>query len=211
MLYSACFLNENEKNFILTSNYNKKGKPEPIKIFDLNGEKIGEINDSNDSTLIIKIYYDEILSKNYIVTGNLNCIKSYNYNSNKLYHKYYDKGNKYMHFDIIIKDINKKIKLIECCEDGNIRIWNFHSGIILNKIKVSEILTSLSLWNDNHIFIGANGKIFLLELKNEIVIKVLLGHNHCCTIKKIIHPHYGECIISQNAKNSIIKMWINNR
>ena len=79
---------------------------------------------------------------------------------------------------------------------------------MLNKIKVmNEYITSLSLWNDNYIFIGTKGKILLLELKNEILVKTLEGHNHYCTMKKIIHPHYGECLISQNAKNSKIKMW----
>ena len=211
ILYSACFLNDNNKSYILTSNFNRDGNPEPIKIFDFNGKKIGEINDSNDSTLIIKIYYDEILSNNYIVTGNLNNIKSYNYHKNKCYHKYYEKGNKHMHFDLIIKDIKNKIKLIECCEDGNIRIWNFHSGIMMNKIKVmNDLITGLCLWNENYIFIGIKGEILLLELKNEILVKTLEGHNNHCTIKKIIHPQYGECLISQNNLNSKIKMWKNN-
>ena len=32
----------------------------------------------------------------------------------------------------------KIVKLIESCVDGNIRIWNFHSGLFLQKIKVSD-------------------------------------------------------------------------
>jgi len=65
IIYSACFLNDNEKDFILTNNYNEKGELEPIKIFDFTCKEIGKINNSNDSTLIIKIYYDEILSNKY--------------------------------------------------------------------------------------------------------------------------------------------------
>jgi len=211
VLYSACFLNENSKNYILTSNYNNNGSPEQIKVFNFIGKKIGEINDSKNNTLIIKIYYDEISSKNYIVTGNLNCIKSYNYQNNKCYQKYYDKGNNQMHFDLFIKDSKNKIEFIECYSDGIIRIWNFHLGIMLNKIKVmKDSVTSLCLLNDNYIFFGTKGKILLLELNNEIIVKTLEGHNHYCTIKKIIHPEYGECLISQNAKNSEIKMWKNN-
>ena len=36
ILYSACFLNDNNKSYILTSNFNRDGNPEPIKIFDFN-------------------------------------------------------------------------------------------------------------------------------------------------------------------------------
>jgi len=116
-----------------------------------------------------------------------------------------------LHFDIVIKDINNKIKLMECCQDGNLRIWDFHSGIQINKIKISNAyITSLCLWNDNYIFIGTKGKILLFELKNKIIVKTLIHKDNYIFIKKIIHPKYGECIISQNAEESIIKMWINN-
>ena len=214
LLYSACFLNNNDHNYILTSNYNNDRTPENIKIFDFNSEKIGEIEDSDDNTLIIKTYYDGILSKTYIVTGNARYIKSYDCCNNKLYHKYDDTrfldSYTYYHEDIIIKDINNKIKLIECYGDGNVRIWNFHSGIILKKIKITDdYISSICLWKDNYIFIGTNGKILLLELKNEIIAKTLEGHNNYCTIKKIIHPEYGECLISQSRKNSELKMWAN--
>ena len=35
-------------------------KPSPIKVFDLNGEKIKEIKESKDCTFFIDIYYDII-------------------------------------------------------------------------------------------------------------------------------------------------------
>ncbi len=45
-LYSACFLNINNNIYIITSNYNWYCKTEPIKVFDFQGNKIKEINDS---------------------------------------------------------------------------------------------------------------------------------------------------------------------
>ena len=42
----------------------------------------------------------------------------------------------------------------------------------------------------------------------KIIIKSLTGHvNEVITVKKIIHPHFGECLISQNGGESKIKIW----
>ena len=103
-LLSACFIKENNKIYIISSNFNKEGNSEIIKIFDLNGKKIKEINNSNDATFFIDIYYDNILSKNYIITGNQSYIKSYDYINNQLYHKYND-NDECSHLSLII---NKK-------------------------------------------------------------------------------------------------------
>ena len=123
---SACFLKENNQIYVIASNLNKNGNWEYIKVFDLNGQKIKEINNSNEKTVCIGIYYDKILSKNYIITGNSGYIKSYDYNNNQLYHKYNEYSNK-EHFSIIIHNNKNIIRLIESSTCGYIRIWNFHS------------------------------------------------------------------------------------
>ena len=105
-LLSACFLKENNKIFIITSNLGNNNNSENIKVFDLNGYKIKEIN-YNEKTFFIDIYYDNRLSKNFIITGNQGYIKSYDYNNNQLYHKYND-NDKCNHMSIIINN-NKKI------------------------------------------------------------------------------------------------------
>ena len=56
-LYSACFLNDNNQIYIITSNFNNYGC-ESIKIFNLNKKKIKEIKDSNYSTYFIDSYFD---------------------------------------------------------------------------------------------------------------------------------------------------------
>ena len=38
-----------------------------------------------------------------------------------------------MNISLRIKIENNLIKLIDSCQDGKIRIWNFHSGDLLNK------------------------------------------------------------------------------
>ena len=213
-LYSACFLNtEDNQNYIITSNRNKQGNCESIKIFDFNGYIMKEVNNSKEQTYFIDTYYDAILSKIFIITGNVGYIKSYDYNENDVYHKYNDYGNNsasYCHFDVLITNNNNKIKLIESCFDGNIRIWNFHACLLLNKIKISnEGLRGICLWNLDYLFVGCDDKsIKLIELKNGLIVKNLTGHtNEVITVKKIVHPFYGEILISQNGGESKIKIW----
>ena len=111
-LLSSCFLKDNNKIYIITSNSNRDGNSEYIKIFDLNGQKLKEINNSNERTYFIDIYYDNIISKNYIITGNYGYAKSYDYTNNQVYHKYND-NNKCSHHSIIIKNNKNIIELIE--------------------------------------------------------------------------------------------------
>ena len=205
-LYSACILNDNNNNYIVTSNNNS----ENIKIFDLNGKKIKEINNSNDKTNFIDIYYDNKLSKKYILTGNKGYIKSYDYNKNEIYKQYSDNDDK-DHFCIIINENKKEIKIIESSYDGNLRIWNFHSGELFKRIKISnEGLREICMWNNDYIFIGCDDKtIKLIELEKGIIIKELKGHNNTViSIKAINLPNYGKCLISQGATNDNIKLWI---
>ena len=209
-IFSACFLNENNQIYIVTSNHNLDDY-DIIEVFDMKGNKIKEINESNDETFFIDTYYDNKSLINYIITGNKGYVKSYVFNKNKIYHKYNDNDNK-DHHSIVINNNEIIIKLIESSVDGHIRIWNFHSGELLNKIKVGNYnyLNGICLWSNEYLFVGCNDKtIKLIQLKKGIIIKDLIGHNNrVSTVKKIIHPIYGECIISQGKYNDQIKLWI---
>ena len=210
-LISASFLNYNNNIYIVTSNCNWITKPDSIKIFDLKGKKIKEINNYIDNILFIDVYYDIELSKNYILTGNRGYVQSYDYDKNIIYHKYNDNDNQ-SHSSLVINDNEQIIKLIESCYDGNIRIWNFHSGDLLNKIKISNWIYGLCLWNNRYLFIGCIDKtIKLIEIKKGIIVKSLEGHqNRVLTIKKINCPKYGDCLISKGWKDDQIKLWIIN-
>ena len=214
-LYSACFLKENNQNYIITSNgcnrqfYMDIHNFEPLKIYNFNGEKIKEFNESNDCTFFIDTYYDNKLSKNFIITGNYNYIKSYDYYKNEVYHKYFENNNG-IHPSVIIKKNEEKIKLIESCEDGLIRIWGFHSGSLLRKIKTdNDNLYGVCLWNDNYAFVGCKDQtIKLIELKNGLLIKTIKGHKgRIISFKKIIEPNKGNFLFSQGLDQKI-KLWI---
>ena len=214
-IYSACFINENNQNYIITSNSDYPSNFGLIKIFDFNENKIKEIKDSNDSTFFIDTYYEKSSLKYFIITGNYDYVKSYDYNNNKIYHKYCDspdkEKDKSCHISIVINNFENEIKMIESSYDGNIRIWNFHSGDLLNKIYVSKYqLNGICLWNNNYLFVGCHDKnIKLIELNSEKIIDFIGHKKYVLTIKKIIHPKLGECLISQGPLDDQIKLWIN--
>ena len=92
ILKSACFLNFNKNLYIITSNNIHDKKPEPIKIFDLNGKKIKELHNSSDrgdNTHFIDTYYSKKSSKTYILTCKDNFLKIYDYKANKIYNIFY--------------------------------------------------------------------------------------------------------------------------
>jgi WD40 repeat protein len=211
-LNSACFLNDNNKSYIIVcfAIYNTN-ESEPIKVFDFKGNKIKEINDSKDSAYYIDNYYDNDLLKNYILTGNLGYIKSYDYNENKIYHKYYENNNIYGHLSLIINKKKEITEIIESSYDGNIRIWNFHTGIFIRIIKASkEGLRDICMRNNEYLLVGCDEKkIKLINLNNGEIIKEIEGHNNkVLSLKIIFHPIYEKCLISQGADFEPIKLWI---
>ena len=209
-LFSSCLLNDNNHIFIITSC--AYGNNESIKLFDMNSNKFKEINDSNDNTFYIDIYNDIKLSKKYIITGNNGYLKSYDYNENKVYHIYNDKDNS-RHCSATINNKEEIIKMIESSFDGHIRIWDFHSGILLNKIKVcdNDWLFGICLWDNEHLFVGCGDKtIKIINLKKKLIISKLNDFNKkVLCLKKLKHLNLGEFLISQGYENEQIKIFVN--
>jgi len=212
-LYSACFIEDNSQNFIITSNCTWKGHTEPLKVYDLNGNKIKEIKNNKDKVSFIDTYYDNKLSKSYIIAGNEGHVKSYNYNSSNIYKIYCD-NDKSAHDCVIINNFENITKLIESSDDGNIRIWNFHTGKLLDKIKVcNDDLYTIYLWSKKYLFVSCGEKVInIIDLEKTIIVNKLKEHkNWVITMKKIYHPLYGECLISQDCGKGEIKLWTNEK
>ena len=210
-LLSASFIKDNNNYFIVTSNFEIFDEPGPIKIYDEKGLITKEINNSWESTFFTEIYFDKTKLINYIITCNINFVKSYNYNQNIIYHKYYENNNSF-HFSVVINCFNNIVKLIELCNDGNIRIWDFHSSILLNKIKIGNNgLTSICIWDDNFILVGSKKKgIKVLNLIEGKIVKTIKTKNYIAYTMKIInHPKYGKSIITQGTFFEQINFWIN--
>ena len=217
-IISACLIFDNNDSFIISSNFNYYFIPEKCKVFDFKGNKIEEIidtNNMNDNIHFIDSYYDKNLNKNYIITCNQGYIKSYDFKLHEIYHIYYDNENKNsIHPFAIIHKKEEIVKLIDSCYDGYIRIRNFHSGQLLNKIKVTSNnykLYGLCLWDDDNIVVGCeNYSTIIIDINTEQIIRELIKHNEkVTTIKKINHPKFGKCLVTQGCYYDGIKLWIN--
>ena len=209
LLLSACFLKDKNKDFIITSNDNLYYS-EFIKIFDFKGNKLKEIEDFNFNTFFIDTFYDSNISQNYIITGNFGYIKSYNFFENKIYRKYFDENDNSSHINVNIYNFENEINLIESSNDGYIRTWEFHSGKLLNKIKIcTESLISICIWDKDYIFFGCRDKtIKLIQINEKKVLKNLnCPNNRIISIKKFNHPSFGECLITQGYEKEQIKLW----
>lgn len=209
-IYSAYCLNNNNINYIITSHMGDPQESEGLKIFDFNKNKIGEIKNSNDTTNLVETYYDSNLCKNYIITGNRRYVKSFDFDNKELYYKYVDNPRGGYHNSIVVRRNENIVELIESCDDGNIRIWNFHFGYIIKIIEVFESTAyGICLWDMNHLFVGSvDKKIKLVDLKTSKIIKIFKSnYPNTFTIKKIIHPKFGESLISLNHSGAV-KLWI---
>ena len=209
-LYSACFICYNNQNYIITSNSFFNDFSEKIKIFDFNGKKIKEIKDSNDETIFIDSYYDKNYLKTYIITGNKGYVKSYDYNENKLYHKYVENNeNEINHYSLIVNQSKDILKLIESSEDGNIRIWNFHSRLLIVKIFLNTSIYGICLWNNKYLFAGCfDESIKIIDLEMNRIIEEMENNNECAVnIKHAKHPVFGECLIAQRFYGYNIQLW----
>ena len=221
-IFSACFLNDDNNNYIIASNHNVEEMPELIKIYDFKGNKIKEINDSNDLAFYIDNYYDNFSNKLYILTATTGLVKAFDYNENKLYHKYSDGDSDriYVHEHIIVYDTGEIITMLESCIDGYVRMWDFHSCLLLKKFGyhksykegvslLSQGLLSMCLWNNDYLFVSASDRtIRLINVKSGKIIKIFdVQESEVITIKKIIHSKYGQFLLTFDLHN--VSLWEN--
>jgi WD40 repeat protein len=223
-LYTACFLNNFDNNYIIIGrSFLLMSEMEfPIEVYDFNGNLIKKIKDSIEGSDKIICYYDEILSKQFIISSYDNYVKSFYFDENKIYHKYFEKPIKVNDDDseisdkkidnennIIIYKEDHMINLIDLYNEGIVRIWNFHSAELLRKIDITGIY-SICLWNNKYLFMGCgDNSIKLIELKKGNIIKSFLRHEDIVNnIRKMVHPRYGECLVTQGTYEFDINLWI---
>ena len=203
--------NNNNSNISNNDNLNENENNNEIIIDDISQNKKPEI----DHIYYIESYYDKKTCITYIISCCSECVKSFNYNTNILYHIYQEnEKEKFIHGNVIIDDSaqnnNNLIKLIETCNDGYIRIWDFHIGDLLNKIKICEEgIKSICLWDENNIFVGCDDTtIKLVNVNSNEITHILYGHKQrVCCLKKIEHKKYGKCLISKGWGGDFIKLW----
>ena len=223
-IFSACFLIDviRSKNYILVTNSNH----EPIKLYDLeniNDEK--EISNSeNENVYLINSFYDNIKTKKYyiVICGQENMMKSFDFEETKLFKKYLDNDDKvYSYMCFVIKKNKSSVNLIGSDSIGYIKIWNFHTGKLLNKIQIcnNESLRGICLYN-KYLFVCADDKtIKLINIEKNEVVQVLDNQNEYASSIGVININeFGDVLISQeidihvkNNQNKKLKisLWVN--
>ena len=166
-----------------------------------------------DHIYYIETYYDTKFNTTYIISCCSEYVKSFNYNLNTLYHLYQENTSENkIHGNVIIDDNNliNIVRLIETCNDGYVRIWDFHLGDLLNKIQIcDEGIKSICLWDEDHIFVGCDdASIKMVDINTNEILHVLYGHKEkVCCLKKVEHEKFGKCIVSKGWGSDAIKLW----
>ena len=224
--FSACFIKENNNIYIgISDSGNNNG---PIKIFNLEGSLIKKIN--NGGVDYIESYFDEKLSKNYLLTYSRFCLESYDFKSNQIYKTYTDLSEcrvksylNYYKIFFIYDDDGNITKLIGFRNGPTIilKVWNFHSGEKLIEMDYNNYfyINDACLWNNQYLLITYAEKgedmagkednyIKLIDLKNGEIVKDLIKFSkfYLFFIKKFIHPSNGECLLTFRY-DYIIKLW----
>ena len=218
-LYSACFLNNEKDNiiYIISSNFaeiSNKKDIYPIKVFDLQGKLIKDINDSQCKlTMFVDSFYDKKLCKHYILSCNGNVVISYDFDDNKIYHKYNAGTVNKINFgsSIVINDTEEVVQLIQSnLSDNKIKIYDFHKGTTIKTIYGGPRVYEVSLWDSEYLFVGSKSDIKLINIKEGKIVKSI--GNSCSNyigIKILEHPQYGKCLISQSQYGEISLWCIN--
>ena len=201
---SVLFNIQEDKNYVITSSSNEK-----MKVWDFKGNYIRNFGQDSESTYFIDVYYNKMKKQYYIINANSVDVKSYEFDTGNLYHKY--KGiPQTWHMSAVINETKQGQLLIESDGTGRIRIWDFNTANLLKNIAstYSLNLRGICLWNDRYLFAAGNDyQVKLFDLEEGKFIKSFKGHSSTvCTIEKIKHPKYGGCLISQGLDGKL-KLW----
>lgn len=193
------------------------------KVFNLKtGESTREIKNENDSNIYFLLYWEH--------NGNdyaIQCGKSKVIISNLLKDETYakldtEKDGLYNMGGMIFKQ--KEIKdgnpseedfLIVTATYGIVNVFNLNKKQNVHNFKLDQAhLYNVLRWNENY-FIILNSfpqKLEIIDSKNNFKV---LSEIHCPEfqyeryIKKVIHPEFGECLVSVSPLDNRVKLWVN--
>ena len=209
-MFSMCMLFDVYKNqsFVFTSN-----DSDNIKIYNENGKFLQNLSKApNYETFFIDIYNDEEEKVDYLVSGDMKCVRVYELAQYNLSRTYYDQTSVFEHVSACVYNDNGVKKLIEGEFNGFLRVWNFITAVCLFKISVCKRipLVSLCMWNLSNVVLACSDcKIRMINLANPENVKTIGGHNNeVVGITKIIHPTLGECLLTQGIGEEQINLWI---
>ena len=207
-MYSALLLFDdmNNKNYVVTSSPN-----DYIKFWNFeNGKFVKNIGSKSDYTYFINLWKNN--DKYFIVNANADNVKIYGTEKENQVYGEYSGTERTWHMCAFVEKINDIDTLFESDGKGDVRLWNLENHQLIKNIKCQSVsLRGLCLWNQKYILAASSDKCFkVIDLeKGELVCSVSGQHNNSmCTIKKIMHPLYGEGLLTGSIDGTI-KLWIN--
>jgi len=205
-LYSACFLNRQNNYYFVTSNWIESKFADLIRVYDFNGNVVKYIKNSDYNSFSLKTLY--IKGDTYILVCNEDNIKSFDYNKNDLYKVYKDKYFFCKLLSFQIYKYKQQFKILGSCHDNSIRVWDFSTGRMIEKIKYELFEFRGIMEYKENILIGIEDNLIkFFDLKNRRIIKTLNNHkDKICSITKKYLQSYGNCIFSQGFDDKII-LW----
>ena len=206
-LYSALLLFDEAKqqNYVVTSCPNEYMK---VWNFD-NGNYIKDIGGTSDYTYYINSWYHN--DNYYIINANSDNVKIYGMENTKQLFGEYAGAQRTWHMSAFVEKINGVEYLFESDGNGYIRMWNVETTKLYKSINCPGCnLRGLCLWNHNFIIGASSDKSFkIVKIDEERVITMAGQHNNSvCSVMKIKHPNYGECLLSGSV-DGCIKLWAN--
>ena len=209
-MYSALLLFDsyNNKNYVVTSSPN-----DYIKIWDFEkGTFIRDCGTKKDYTYFINTWKHD--NQYYIINANADNIKIYGSGkTNDLYGEYTGKQRTW-HMCAFVERIKNIETLFESDGNGYVRLWNLENNTLMKTIYCASCsLRGLCLWNSQYIIAASSDKSFkVIDFVNEKCVTSKSGQhaNSLCSVRKIIHPKFGETLLTGSIDGSI-KLWTNNQ
>ena len=211
------FDNKNNNNYLITSTFAINGD-NYSKAYTLeDGSFIKNYPGTDENATSFLIYwFHKILKRNYIIELCSEKIFIYEITTNGLYFSFETKNVDFLHGCII--KYNEKDEFLYCSTyNNNIYIFDLYKKKLKNiinlwnkaekKYKIYDIIK----WSDKYILIcNYNNKS--IDIFDTIQSKIIssikdIDNSNFLFLKKIIHPNYGESLLS-SSENNTIKLFI---
>ena len=217
-IYSCLMYFESINNYIITSTCGK----DDTKLFILNDQNnikfVKNIkNSKNNNVYYLLIWPNKISKEIHLIQFCKMKIVISNINSNEIYWNLIDEKNKdgpYMNGFIYSNKKNENEYyeyLYSVSMNGYINIWELHQKLLINSIFINNnFLNQIIQWNENYIIMtnGNKNNILIMDLNcGSIITSIFSKHEKgIINIKKVVHPIYGESLLSCGLEGSIF-LW----
>ena len=203
---------DNNNNYIITSSSNSNDDYEKssTKIFSLeNGQYIRYISKSQDYSIFYLIsWHNKKNDSYYIIQLAFHRIVINNLLENEFYSKFENIGDTYSCGFIYPKN---NIDYLYASSSRAIYILDLLSKQLVKKIEIRQSnIKYIIEWNRKYLIAADNNiksiKIIDLNLNKVISNFIVKNTNSIKCVKKLVHPHYGETLLS-NGDYGDIKLW----